>query len=359
MNPDSSKKKLLLIGAGLTHLRLIKKLVTKPLAGINISLLSTHDTVGWAHRLPAFVSSNLPLESCRFSLLNLRQAANIEHISHLPINLNINTRQLQLKSGEYLSFDALSYNTGTEANKVETEDTLPGAREFALFCEPFEDFAKLWPQVLSMGEGQSLRITLIGASRLGIELALAIRERLPKCAITLLTGKKGLASNWSPKAIALISKHMATNKIILLPDQALAIHRSEIILTSSARLACDIPVITFTSPTPYWIRPLCLNFDPDGEPILLKNVVLKDQPIIFAPQDNYVNAATVLMDELSKLLTNSPALLHEKNHLNKQWLRLGPDNAMSTRLGKAYQGRWIAWLKNREEQKLENDLTST
>ena len=212
---------------------------------------------------------------------------------------------LLLDDGQVVKFDCLSINTEPLHDLDALDRALPGAREHGLFVHPVDTFCALWPRVPVLAAARALRVAVIGglaektpdvATALAtgaadvkgvkgvegvegvaesviqsvtnsvatttrefaangpvaqrpaqtnlqaIELALAIRHRLPDSAVTLITGGEPLGHGEPPRLQKCLADALRQRNVTVLADSATQIKSGETLLGSGARLACDVPV---------------------------------------------------------------------------------------------------------------------
>lgn len=153
----------LLLGTGAAHVQLLQKLATQPVAGVQITLISTQSHPWLAERVPGFVAGVYRAEDCQWPLAPLVQRSGVQWLRNGVRTLDAGARTLTLDDGRTLAFDWLSLDLPAAHNRERTEATLPGARKHALFAHPVAAFCQLWPQVLALAQQRPLRMTVVGA----------------------------------------------------------------------------------------------------------------------------------------------------------------------------------------------------
>jgi len=151
-----------------------------------------------------------------------------------------------------LRFDWLSLSPRCWDNRERLDHEIPGALEHSLFSHPVERFMALWPRVLDLHAKRTLRITVLGGSTQGAELAFAIKRRLPQSALTWLT--LGAAPAEADLQSLALERALQTNDITVLHDRALSIAQGSVQLACGATLASDVPIIAQALDAPTWLR---------------------------------------------------------------------------------------------------------
>ena len=193
----SPARQLLLLGAGHAHVHVLAQMAQSPWAGAQVTLIAPYDRQLYSGMMPGFVAGHYALEDCVIPLEPLVRRSGIRWIQRSVRTMDADTRTVTLDDGSVLRYDWLSINTGPVQDRALIEQSIPGAREHALFIRPIEAFGALWPQVVAMAESKPVRIAVVGAGAAGIELAMAVRKRLSQSAVTLLYGDTSLGAGYS------------------------------------------------------------------------------------------------------------------------------------------------------------------
>jgi NADH dehydrogenase FAD-containing subunit len=188
-------RQLVLLGAGHAHVEVLARLASQPLVGARITLVTPHARQIYSGMVPGLVAGHYTLDDCVIPVEPLVRRSGIRWLTRSVRGLDARAQTVQFDDGSSVHYDWLSVNTGPVINRTRMEQVIPGAREHGLFIRPIEAFANLWPQVAAMGAKRALRVAIIGAGSAGIELAMAVRQRLPNAAITLLCGEAPVAAS--------------------------------------------------------------------------------------------------------------------------------------------------------------------
>ncbi len=354
-------KKLVLLGAGHTHVHVLSSLAVKPLPGVQVTLVAPFPRQLYSGMVPGFVAGHYTLDECVIPLEPLLKGTDMTWLSRKVTALDANAKCMTLDDGSTLDFDWLSVNTGPVQDRQKTEANMPGAREHGLFVRPIESFGALWPEVLQMANTQSLRLSVIGGGAAGIELCMAVRQRLPKASITLINGSGELAGNYAVKVRERIRQALKERNIVVLFERVSRIEPGVVTLESGATLACDVPIIATGAQAPTWLLDSGLALDEHG---FMQVDAFQRSPShdhIFAAGDvsartdqtlprsgvYAVRAGPALVTNLIAALAGVPLTRHmpPKNTLNL--LSCGDHYAIASWGDYSAEGRWVWWLKNR------------
>ena len=353
-------KKLVLLGAGHAHVHVLSTLAAKPLPGVQVTLVAPFPRQLYSGMVPGFVAGHYTLDECVIQLEPLLKGTDITWLPRSVTALDANARTVTLDDGSTVDFDWLSVNTGPVQDRQKTDALMPGAREHGLFVRPIESFGALWPQVLEMAQSKPLRLAVIGGGAAGIELCMAVRQRLPKASVTLINGSGDLAASYPEGVRQRVGQALKARGIVVLLERASRIQAGEVTLESGATLACDVPLIATGAQAPAWLATSGLTLDEQGfmavdafqrspshDHIFAAGDVSTriDQPL---PRSGVyaVRAGPALLTNLTAVLAGVPPVAHlpPKNTLNL--LSCGDHYAIATWGDYSAQGRWVWWLKD-------------
>lgn len=168
-------KRLVLLGGGHAHVKVLADLAAHPLPGWEVHLVSPYRRQIYSGMLPGWVAGHYPIESCAIALDTLAAQAQVTLHETAGIGLDGAINQLSCADGSRIDFDLLSIDTGPLA----ATDQLPGCTRHALPIRPIEGFVAAWPRLVDdlLGRCRRVDLAILGAGAAGVELAFAIRHR--------------------------------------------------------------------------------------------------------------------------------------------------------------------------------------
>ena len=353
-------RQLLLLGAGHAHVQVLAQMARAPWAGVQVTLVAPYDRQLYSGMVPGFVAGHYALDDCVIPLQPLLRRAGVRWLQRSVQALDAQAQQVRLDDGSVLHYDWLSLNTGPVQDRARLEQSLPGAREHALFLRPIEGFGALWPQVVQLGQARPLRITVIGAGAAGIELAMAIRHRLPKSAVTLLCGGTPLGAGYHPRVQQRLRQALLARQVTLLPDSAVGIQAGAVRLASGASLACDVPLLATGAQAPAWLQGSGLALDDAGFVAVDAFQRSTSHAAVFAAGDvssrtdrslarsgvYAVRAGPALAQNLAAAVANQPPTAHQPPARTLNLISCGDRWAIASWGAYSAQGRWVWWLKD-------------
>jgi NADH dehydrogenase FAD-containing subunit len=339
-------KNLVLLGAGQAHIDLLSTLTAKQPPGVQLTLIAPYPLHVYVGMVAGFVAGQHPLQDCLIDLEPMLQKAGVRWLTGSTAALDVKTATLRLADGSTYGFDWLSIDTGVHQDRQQIEALMPGAREHGLFVRPLEAFCALWPRVTELATSRALRIAVLGHDLLSIELALAIRQRLPGSAVTLTAGTAGLACEPALADQNGILKILKQHRVTVLADLAIGIEAQQVLLASGARLACDVPIVASGGTAPAWLTGSALSLDVHGRVALDAVGRSVSHPNVFAASETASRAKPALTENLLAVLAGSPARRHPSAPDQLNFVSYGNRRALLIWRGFSVQGRWVGWLKD-------------
>lgn len=380
---------LVLIGASLAHAHLLAKLARQPVVGVHVTLVSPQTRLIHWPLVNGFVAGHCTLDDCAIPLEPLLQRSGARYVQQAVQALDPQARALLLADGSELAYDLLSLSptmneAGFAASRRTLDAAMPGAKHNALLTHPLEAFCDLWPRVTELAANRALRVAVICQSALqrqvpalaefnpqAIELALAIRHRLPGSAVTLITGGNTPAQYATASLQTHISQALRDRNITVLMDSASTISPGEVTLGMGARLACDVPLVVNEGTVPHWMAESGLALDARGWVDVDARLHCTSHPGVFAlPGDGNgfgfgfgfghgsVNGswappwaaerkAQALCRNLLAALAGRPLTPMKPGWSQLKLMSCADGLGIATWGERSWQGRWAGWLKRR------------
>ena len=339
---------LVLLGAASAHLRVLAALAAKPLPDTQVTLVAAQPYTLPGPLLPGFIAGHTTLDDCTIALGRLVEHSGVRWVQLGISRLDTAVRAVHLSNGSALPYNWLSIANGLACNREQVERTLPGARERALFVHPVEPFAALWPRVAALGDQRPLRLTVMGHDAQAVEIAMAVRHRLPQAAVTLLCGDVPPAAVFPPPVRQQLLLALKDRGVTVLQDHALAIHADTVELGCGASLACDVVLLADRSELPTWLTSSGLALDGSEDLAVDASLRSTNHGKVFGvpARDASTRSATLLVRNLQAALARKPLQLAPLQTTPVRLISFGGPTAMATWGQYSVQGNWIWRLKN-------------
>jgi pyridine nucleotide-disulfide oxidoreductase family protein len=168
-------KRLVLLGGGHAHVKVLADLAASPLAGWEVHLVSPYRRQIYSGMLPGWVAGHYPIECCAIALDALAKSAGVTFHETAALGIDTAEQEIACADGSRLNFDLLSIDTGP----LPAIDLLPGSLAHALPIRPIEAFVAAWPALVDrmLSGGKRFDLLILGAGAAGVELAFAARHR--------------------------------------------------------------------------------------------------------------------------------------------------------------------------------------
>lgn len=345
-NPAHRPRQLVLLGSADAHLHVLATLAAQPLPGVQVTLVAPQPRPMVLGMVPGFVANHYPLEDCVIPLEPLVKRSGIRWLQRSVVAMDAEAQTVALDDASTLHFDWLSVDTAPVQNREAMERAIPGAREHGLFARPAEAFAALWPRVAEMGDARPLRVAVIGAGAAGIEMALAVRHRLPTASVTLLSGLDPAGARYPQPVQQRLMAVLKTRKVTVLQDVAVALKAGAVQLGCGADLACDVPLLATGAQAPPWLAHSGLALDDQGCIDLDTYQRSTSHNRVFAAGADAARAGPALRHNLAATTTGSALQPYEPPASSLQLLACGDRYAVGSWGKYSAQGRWVWWLKD-------------
>jgi pyridine nucleotide-disulfide oxidoreductase family protein len=253
-------KKVLLLGAGHAQLSVLASLGASRMPGGDLLLVTPHTRQFYSGMVPGLIAGRFAEDDCAIDVVPLARAAGV----HLRIGqataLDAAARTVTLADGEQIGYDVLSINTGP----VQDRARIPGAREHALFVRPIESFIALWKQTRALADERPLSVVIVGNGAAGVELVLAVRAALGARAEMAIVSDGPLLATYSARVQRQALAALKRAKVQVLHGRCTAIERKHVIVGTSMRVVCDVPIVATGSDAPAWLAASGLALDEQG-----------------------------------------------------------------------------------------------
>ncbi len=343
-------RRLLLLGGGPAHTRVLASFAREPLAGADLALLTPDPHLVQTALLPAFVAGRVGAEACRVDTAALAQAAGATWVRGRVVAFDAARRSVTLADGQTLDADLVSIDEPGALDR----DALPGAREHALALHPAEPFVALFGGLVEMASRRELDIVVLGNGPEGVECALALAQRLsapgtPPSRVALVQGGGDPLAGWPAEARAQAQRALGRARITVFREPAAALREGTVVLSSGARLACDAALLAAAPVPPAWLAGSGLACGAEGRPAVTPTLQGVAHAEVFAPGPAGLLAAEALAANLRRAVAAGPLQPTRVRPPGTRWLRLGRAGAVVA-WGSVVMAGWAvgAWCARRD-----------
>jgi NADH dehydrogenase FAD-containing subunit len=354
-------KHLVLIGAGLAHLRVLHELAASPLPGTQVTLVAHARHVA-PDMLAGWIAGRHTSDDCCVALAPLAKRAGVTLVDSDALAFDAPRRRVTLANGHTLTYDALSIDSPA----VPDRDRIAGARENALFHRPVDHFMRLWGALVALAEEQSLSVVVVGGEIPAIELALAVHLRLGKRArVALVTGGGAPVPSHPPSFQQHVRRALKRGQVTLFEDRCDALFGNQMLLGQGMRLACDAPLLALEPGPPRWAPESGLSLGDKGFLLVGDTLQSPSHPEVFITGEVAVRSdgwrapgGTRLFGKeaplglnLRRFLAGGQLVAHRGPSHGMGLLDAGNGRALVSWGSVTLAGRWVGWLKERADRR--------
>lgn len=168
-------KRLVLAGGGHAHVEVLRRLRLAPIEDVEVVLVSPHADTPYSGMLPGLVAGLYRRTEAYIALAPLARLPRARFVIGRVALFAPAASAVVLEDGERLEYDVLSLDIGSTPATA----GVPGAREHTIGVKPVDAFlARFAALVGEVRAGAVRRIAVVGGGAAGIEVLLAMRQRL-------------------------------------------------------------------------------------------------------------------------------------------------------------------------------------
>lgn len=346
-------KRLLLLGGGHAHVHVLRDFAREALVGAQATLVSPLASLTYSGMVPGRIAGHYGPEDGHIVLAPLAAAAKVDVVQRAAVSIDAAARRVLLDDGRVLDYDVLSVDVGGTVDG----DTIPGAREHALFVRPMDAFVARLDGLLS-----SQGIAVIGGGAGGVELAMALQHRLAgRARVSLLTGGGPPLSGYAAPVQRRAVRALRRVGVTLFEDACERIEADHVVLRRGARLACDATVVATGTVAPAWLKDTALALDEHGFIATQATLQSVSHPEVFAAGDvasrvdaphprsgvYAVRAGPPLAVNLRRFVAGGELVAYRPQRRSLNLLSCGDRYAIASWGGWSAEGRWAWWWKDR------------
>lgn len=364
MTPARLCRDLVLVGGGHAHVLALRMLAMKPIAGLQITLVSPASHTPYSGMLPGLVAGHYRFEETHIDLARLCQWAGVRFVMAVVEGLDPVARQLSLPGRLPLGYDVLSLDIGSEPELA----SVPGAREHATPVKPVAGLWRRWQaleqQLADRTPGTEVQIALVGGGAGSVELALAMARRLRgrPVALTLYCGAPDILQDYNANARAAVKRALARAGIALhCGSRVQQVDAGTLYLADGRSAHFDNLFWCTGAIAAGWLARSGLSTDAGGFVSVRDTLQSLDDEMIFAAGDiatqrdhprpkagvYAVRQAPVLAHNLRNILLGRPLREHRPQRRFLSLLSLGERRATADRGLFSATGAWVWRWKDR------------
>ncbi len=169
-------KDVVLVGAGHSHVTVLRMFGMKPVAGVRFTLISREVHTPYSGMLPGLIAGHYKLDDAHIDTAPLTRLAGARLYQDEVVGLDLAGRQVICRHRPPVPYDLLSFNIGSTPNTADVS----GASEHAIPVKPIDGFISRFDALVArvLARKGCARVALVGAGAGGVELLLSVERRL-------------------------------------------------------------------------------------------------------------------------------------------------------------------------------------
>ncbi len=265
---------IVLIGGGHAHVEVLRSAVMAPFCGARLTLVTRDIATPYSGMIPGYLAGHYTRAEAHIDLVPLAARAGARVIHAAAAGLDPEARQVHFDDRPPLRFDVVSLDIGSRP----ASDGIAGAGVHGLPVKPVDRFLERWAHVEAAAcwaQGP-YRVTVIGGGAAGVEVTMALHQRLTRCMIEAGRDPESLAFRVVTADAALLTNHASAagrRLARILTDQGMGICLNAPVIALEARgvrladgsvLESDVTVLATGAAAPAWVRGTGLAVDSRG-----------------------------------------------------------------------------------------------
>lgn len=259
-------KHLVLVGGGHAHLTSLKALLTFKNRGHQVTLISLSPYHYYSGMGPGLLSGIYQPWEVRFHVKRLAENQGATFIKDKVIKIDPDQKLLLLSSGETVTYDVVSFNTGSEV-PMESLTTSPG--ENVMPVKPIINLLRIRHLLIeAIKENKVMNLVVIGGGPAGTEISANLwrlfQENRGKGKITLLGGRR-LLGDAPDKVRSLVLNSLVDRGVTVIEGTyAKAIDSGVVTLSDGRKVFFDVALVAIGTRPPSLFRDSGLPTSADG-----------------------------------------------------------------------------------------------
>lgn len=256
--------RLVLVGVELAHVHVLRQLARRPVADVEVVLIAPGDFY-YPPMVPGYLQGQYDEGELRIEISALANVARARFVRAAADRIDGESRVVHA-NGESIPFDVCSIDIGADAAGAE----VPGVARHAIALRPTSRAVELRARLLALTAGEHpLAVVVVGAGAAGVELALAIRQRVLTSpgggSVALVEKNTTPLARFDPPLQRLATDALLARGVsTALGGRVTAVTDSMVTLHNGASVPADLVVWSGGTAAPALIRRSGLAHDADG-----------------------------------------------------------------------------------------------
>jgi selenide,water dikinase len=184
-------KDVVLVGAGHSHVTVLRMFGMKPIPGVRFTLISREVHTPYSGMLPGLIAGIYGFDEAHIDTGPLARFAGARLYQDEVVDIDLARRHVICRQRPPVPYDLLSLNVGSTPNTAD----VPGASDHAIPVKPIDGFLRRFDALVArvLARGDRTRLALVGAGAGGVELLLSVEHRLRREVLEAGLDARGLS----------------------------------------------------------------------------------------------------------------------------------------------------------------------
>jgi selenide, water dikinase len=376
-------KDVVLVGAGHSHVTVLRMFGMKPIPGVRLTLISREVHTPYSGMLPGLIAGHYGFDDAHIDTGPLARFAGARLYQAEAVDLDLAGRHVICRRRPPVPYDLLSLNIGSTPNTAD----VPGASEHAIPVKPIDGFLRRFEalQARVLARKGRTAVALVGAGAGGVELLLAVEHRLRQevtragfaaggLSFVLVSGVPDILPSFPGAFRARFHAILAARGIAVITGAPVTrVEAGRLMLAGYGPLAADEILWTTQAAPARWLAKAGLPLDARGFLRVDQTLRVVGRDDIFAAGDTIafsghelpksgvyaVRAGPALAENIRRTLTGRALRRFRPQREALYLISTGGRHAVGTRNGLVVEGdwvwRWKDWIDRRFMRKF-NEL---
>jgi selenide, water dikinase len=358
-------KDVVLVGAGHSHVTVLRMFGMKPIPGVRFTLISREVHTPYSGMLPGLIAGHYQVDDAHIDTGPLTRFAGARLYQDEVAGLDLGARRVICRRRPPVPYDLLSLNIGSTPNTAD----VPGANEHAIPVKPIDGFRSRFEALVArvLARKGRARVALVGAGAGGVELLLSVEHRLRRevaragfdasaLSFVLVSDTGDILPSFPTAFRARFRAILAARDIKVVAGAAVTgVEAGRLVLDGHAPIEADEILWTTQAAPARWLAQAGLPLDPRGFLRVDQTLRVVGHDDLFAAGDTVafptrelpksgvyaVRAGPVLADNIRRCLTGRPLRPFRPQREALYLVSTGERHALGARNGLTVEGAWV------------------
>jgi len=368
-------KDVVLVGAGHSHVTVLRMFGMKPIPGVRFTLISRELHTPYSGMLPGLIAGHYGFDDAHIDTGPLARFAGARIYQDEVVDIDLEARRVICRDRPPVPYDLLSLNNGSTPNTA----NVAGAGEHAIPVKPIDGFLARFEALIArvLARKGRTRLVLVGAGAGGVELLLAVEHRLRRelaqagfdaggLSFVLVSDTPEILPSFPASFRARFHAILAARGILVVVGASVShVEAGRLTIDGYSPIEADEILWTTQAAPARWLAKSGLPLDSEGFLTVDDTLRVVGRDDVFASGDTIafstralpksgvyaVRAGPVLADNIRRSLTGRSLTRFRPQRDALYLVSTGEKSAVGTRNGLTFEGgwvwRWKDWIDRR------------